>query len=106
MPDKAIRRSSFSDIQIHLTQRVKHLCPVVEEVDVGDLLVSYTPDEMYLELHSFRSFLDGFADREISSEDYTVEVARYVEMHTSPRRLQVQTTWHTAGIEMIVQVSR
>ncbi len=79
---------------------IQHLCPFVQEVDNGNIAVTWDTDGWTFELHSLRAYLKSFTNREISHEDLTEEVRAELSSHHGVKSVTVTTTWRTAGMEI------
>jgi NADPH-dependent 7-cyano-7-deazaguanine reductase QueF len=77
---------------------IQHLCPFVQEVDNGNIAITWETDGWTFELHSLRAWLNSFTGREISHEDLTEEVRAELSGHHGIKGVTVTTTWRTAGM--------
>jgi NADPH-dependent 7-cyano-7-deazaguanine reductase QueF len=82
---------------VTVTRAISHLCPYVDEVDIGTISVSWDNDAHRIELHGMGVFLDKWAKERISHEDMTDRIAE----HFAP--CIVVTTWNTAGFVVTVK---
>lgn len=73
-----------------------HRCPFVDEVDEGQVTISWWVDGLTLELHSLREWLGGFADEVVSHEELTDRIRDQVE-RLGLAGVAVTTRWSTAG---------
>lgn len=81
-------------MDVTLTCPITHLCPYVDEVDVGTVTIDYSPDGDPIELHELAAFLRSFHGQRVTHEALTQSIAdRYPGVH-------VATTWTTAGVEV------
>lgn len=85
-------------MDVTLTATVTHLCPYMDEVDVGTVTLDYRLDGELIELHDLAGFLRAFHGQRISHEALTEAVAaRYPGV-------RVTTAWTTAGIGVVCRV--
>ncbi len=96
-----------TDAAVTLTANaaIQHLCPFVQEVDSGDITVTWDTDGWTFELHSLRAYLKSFTHREISHEDLTEEVRAELSSHHGVKSVTVTTTWRTAGMGVTCSTS-
>lgn len=73
-----------------VTAPITHLCPHVDEVDVGTVTLTF--DGPAPELHALARDLDSFHTKAITHEDLTERLAALYPTAT------VVTTWATAGL--------
>lgn len=80
-------------MRVIVTAQVSHLCPYVDEIDIGIVrLVLSAPTE----LQALAEYLRTFTDQTVTHEVMTQEIAK----HTNA---QVTTYWTTAGLSVEVQ---
>lgn len=82
------------------TAPLRHLCPVVDEIDEGTVTVQWSTDGATLELHALATYLGGFADTKISHEDITELIAADLAAFPGVEVSRVVTTWTTAGMSI------
>lgn len=87
-------------VRMTATAPIRHMCPVVQEVDNGTITIGWDTDGWTLELHKLRAYLGTFQDREISHEDLTNEVRAELSGHHGINAVTVNTTWDTAGMDI------
>lgn len=80
-----------------------HLCPFADEVDSGNVEISWTTAGATVELHALAAWLETFADRRMLHEDITEEIR--AKLAACPRldRIEVITRWETAGGRVVVR---
>lgn len=83
---------------VAVTAPLRHLCPFVDEVDEGEVRLSWSVNGMTFELHSLAAYLDSFAEEKVSHEELTVRIFR--ELGSS--MVGVTTEWRTAGMTVTV----
>lgn len=89
-------------VRVFVTSPVTKRCPVVDEVDVGEVSLSWdTSDGETLELHGLRALIDGYEDRAISHEEFAHELGDDVFAATG-KRVYVTAAWETAGMQVKV----
>lgn len=98
MPDR-MRLDLTARLTETVTADVTKLCPVKDETDTGTVTITYVIRGEAFELHALRTYLDTFADRRISHEDFTAEVAQTLNV-------DVVSSWVTAGMEVTCAVVR
>jgi NADPH-dependent 7-cyano-7-deazaguanine reductase QueF len=83
-------------MQIIISGPITHLCPYVEEVDVGTVEISchWSPGLTELELGDLSRQLQAYHDTYISHEALTQEIADELADHHPT----VVTRWNTAGL--------
>lgn len=85
-------------MDVTITGPVTHLCPYVDEVDVGTFEMTYTIAGEPIELHALKAFLAGFHGRKMTHEELTGAIAnRYPAA-------EVVTYWRTAGLDVTCAV--
>lgn len=95
-------RSSSPSLTMKATSPIRHLCPWKEgEVDNGTITITWRTLLGTLELHSLREFLRTFANQEVSHESLTDHIRRELLAIPSIKVIDVQTTWDTAGMEVV-----
>lgn len=72
-----------------VTSPITHLCPHVDEVDHGTIVLTF--DGEAPELHGIRKYLDLYATQKVSHEQLTKETAAFYGC-------EVVTRWTTAGL--------
>lgn len=97
MPD--LLRIPAPDVKVSIFADVAKLCPVKDETDTGTVAITYATRGEAFELHALRAYLDAFADRHVSHEDFTVVVAQTL-------KADVVSRWVTAGMEVTCAVVR
>jgi len=90
-------------VRMQITTPVTHLCPFVEEKDVGELVATWEGDEV--ELHDLSRLLLSFYDTRVSHEDFTETITKAIE-RKGGIGVQVTTYWETANLEVVVQSGR
>lgn len=76
---------------------ITHLCPHVEERDLGTIEASWSGDTV--ELHNFAVTLRAFADVRVTHEELTGRVAAWLR-EVAGRDAEVVTRWQTAGFDV------
>lgn len=88
-----MQRLDCPDLLVTITAPVRKMCPVVNEVDEGTATIRYRTFGLAWELHALAAYLASFADRPLSHEDCTAEIAGHLNA-------DVTTSWTTAGMEV------
>lgn len=90
----AVARIPTADVRVSISAPVKKLCPVKDEKDAGWVTIAYRTGGEAIELHGLAELLATFADRRLSHEDFTAELADALNADVSSR-------WMTAGMEVV-----
>lgn len=94
-------------ITVQLAGRLTCICPVNERRDYATVEVSYTPVAAVVELESFARYLAARANRSVSHELVTQEIADDVYQTTQADDITVRTRWDAVeGVECVVVASR
>lgn len=91
---------SAPGVRVTVTAPIRHLCPFKDEIDDGELTLSWRTDHSTVELHSLRHFLGVFADARISHEEVVSEIWGAMNRVDGIRSVSVSTTWRTAGMKV------
>lgn len=78
---------------IRLTGHLACRCPVNGRQDDATVTVTYTPNEMVLELTAFAEYLAGFWDRSITHEAVTAILADDIRWSVMSDDVTVTTEW-------------
>jgi 7-cyano-7-deazaguanine reductase len=79
------------------------LCPITGQPDFGTIGVRYVPDELCLELKSFKEYIVSFRDRGVFHEAVTNEILDHLVASCRPRRMRVVGDFRVrGGIKTIV----
>lgn len=73
------------------------LCPITGQPDFATIEVRYVPDELCLELKSFKEYIFSFRDRGVFHEAVTNEVLDHLVASCRPRRMRVVGDFHVRG---------
>lgn len=84
---------------------LRHLCPVVEEIDEGRVAITWRTHGVTFELHALAAHLRSYAGTRISHEDLTDTIRHDLSAHAGLTLLDVTTTWETAGLEVSCSTS-
>lgn len=96
---------SAPGVRVTVNAPIRHLCPFKDEIDDGQLTLSWRTDHSTVELHSLRNFLGAFADAPISHEEVVSEIWGAMSRVGGIRSVSVHTTWRTAGLEVTCSTS-
>ena len=86
--------------QVRATGKLAHLCPFKDEVDDGQVTITWTCAGSTLELHRLRSYLDTFAPSVISHEELTELIQGQLSQVPGIKDVTVATEWPTAGFQV------
>lgn len=86
-----MKRIDAADVTVAITAPVSKLCPVKNERDDGYVTIEYRTNGSAFELHALADYLRSFAERHLSHEDFTHEVATHLDA-------DVSSTWATGGM--------
>ena len=95
---------------VHLETSFTAICPVDHSIDNYVLEVDYKPSCqdnycIYMELNSFREYLDRFKDRVIYHEDLINELIREFMMALNPVEMTIVLTSNYRGIKYVIRRS-
>ncbi|GJM44768.1 MAG: hypothetical protein DHS20C21_16100 [Gemmatimonadota bacterium] len=65
------------------------LCPITGQPDFATIRVTYVPDELCLELKSFKLYIHSFRNRGVFHEAVTNEILDHLVASCRPRRMRV-----------------
>lgn len=99
MDNLTIPYSATGPTTLTVRAPLAHICPVVSEPDYGTVTITYKPATRLLELHALAGFLRSFADKKITHEDLTADLATVLRIALAPEALTVTTSWTTAGLD-------
>lgn len=85
-------------IRVEVTAALEHLCPVVDERDIGTITIGWTCIEATLELHALTTYLQTWRDVRISHEDLVDSIDRYLSAQPGVRVNAISATFTTAGM--------
>jgi NADPH-dependent 7-cyano-7-deazaguanine reductase QueF len=101
---KGIPAETAWGTRVSATGPLVHRCPVVPEVDAGEVTVSWTVGELTLELHALTAYLASWADQEVSHEEITEQIrADLDEGIDGIDDVTVETRWRTGGLAVVVR---
>jgi NADPH-dependent 7-cyano-7-deazaguanine reductase QueF len=82
-----------------------HLCPFVDERDLGTIEASWDHDhELAYDLHTFATYLGMWANEKITHEDLTERTVEHLR-DAGCEGVEVVTRWRTAGLDVEVRAS-
>ena len=73
------------------------LCPITGQPDFATIEVTYVPDELCLELKSFKEYIFSFRDRGVFHEAVTNEILDHLVASCRPRKMRVVGDFHVRG---------
>jgi 7-cyano-7-deazaguanine reductase len=73
------------------------LCPLTGRPDFGTIQVRYVPDELCLELKSFKEYIFSFRDRAVFHEAVTNEILDHLVASCRPRLMRVTGDFRVRG---------
>jgi 7-cyano-7-deazaguanine reductase len=73
------------------------LCPITGQPDFATIEVTYVPDELCLELKSFKEYIFSFRDRGVFHEAVTNEILDHLVGSCRPRRMRVVGDFNVRG---------
>ena len=82
-----------------------HMCPVVDEVDLGTVEIIWRTNGETYELHSLAEYLRGWQDSRLSHEQITDRIRHDLSLAPQIELVSVETTWLTAGLEVSCSTS-
>lgn len=87
-----------SDVTLTVTGDLRHLCPHVDEVDYGTVMIAWRAQGETFELHSLAEYLRGFKGARISHEQITDRIRHDLSAFPGVELVSVETNWQTAGL--------
>lgn len=82
------------------------VCPITHQPDFGTLVVEYVPDQLCVELKSFKLFLWTFREEGHFHEDVTNRICNDLVAALDPRRIEVRGVFNVrGGLQTTVTVS-
>jgi NADPH-dependent 7-cyano-7-deazaguanine reductase QueF len=94
-----------SDITVTTYGPLIHLCPFREEEDLGTIRITWTCAGATFELHSLTEYLSTWEQTRLSHEEITDRIRHDLSAHKGIQVQAVETTWHTAGLEVSCSTS-
>lgn len=90
-------------VTVTTTSNLRHLCPFKDEIDNGEVTITWRPDGETFELHALAAYLRGYEQSPVSHEAITDRIQ--LDLSTTPgvTGVRVETTWLTAGFRVQVQ---
>lgn len=89
-----------ADVVVTASGPIEHLCPHVDEVDRGQVKITWRANGATFELHALAKYLRAWADTEMSHEEITNILPQHLGIYDGIELLAVETTWETAGMEV------
>lgn len=86
-------------MRVKVTAPITHLCPHVDERDLGTIEASWAGSEV--ELHAFAGYLTKWADEKVTHEALTDAVAGHLA-DLGAESVKVVTRWQTGGFDVEV----
>jgi len=83
-------------VRVEIVAPVRKRCPFRDEIDWGEVTITYETNATAIELHSLAAYLATFTDRPMSHEDFVVEVRLWLDRPS----VEVSSRWTTAGMEV------
>lgn len=85
---------------------VRHTCPFVDEIDIGQMVIEWVTGTKTIELHSLSSWLDTWTTERVSHEEMCSQVMLALRMLGGIGVRRVEYHAETAGIDITVLESR
>jgi NADPH-dependent 7-cyano-7-deazaguanine reductase QueF len=96
-----IRANQVDEVRIEA--EFSSICPLTKTVDRYELTLTYKPrNGVYLELQSFKDYLDSFKDKEIFHEDLAHTIAVSVCKEVKPEEVTVELKSVFVGLKITV----
>lgn len=89
-----------ADVTVTTSGPLTHLCPFRDEVDHGSITLVWRCAGATLELHTLRDYLTSWELCTLSHEEITDRIRHDLSVVVGIELLSVETTWHTAGMEV------
>lgn len=89
-------------MRVSATGRLVHLCPHVDEVDDGEVTLSWVTSSVTIELHSLAAHLATYAQTAISHEDLVQRLTEVLN-RCGVKSPLVTSRWRTAGFDVVVE---
>ncbi|MCI4435489.1 MAG: hypothetical protein JHC33_01585 [Ignisphaera sp.] len=88
---------------VRIETNFEAVCPVTKTVDYYELVLTYTPsDGEYVELVSFKKFLESFKGVEIFHEDVAYRIAEEVCKAAKPKEVTVELRSIFMGMKVTI----
>jgi 7-cyano-7-deazaguanine reductase len=73
------------------------ICPLTGQPDFAAFVVEYVPDQLCVELKSFKLYLWSYRDEEAFHEDVTNRVLEDLVAAADPRSIKIEADWRIRG---------
>lgn len=73
------------------------LCPRTSQPDFAEMVITYVPDKLIVELKSFKLYLNSYRDRGIFHEEAVNRIIDDFVKVVKPRRVEVTGTFNVRG---------
>jgi len=81
----------------HVAPEFTSVCPVTGQPDFGTVILTYVPDQLCVELKSYKLYLQTFRNTGIYYEAVTNQILEDLVHQLKPRRMKVETRWTPRG---------
>lgn len=93
-----------NDVTVTVAGPLIHMCPFVNEIDHGNITITWKPSGRTFELHSLRAYLNSWADSQVSHEAITDRVLHDLTATSGVTAVTVESHWWmTAGFAVQVR---
>ena len=82
---------------LHVAPEFTSVCPVTGQPDFGTIKLSYIPDQLCVELKSYKLYLQSFRNQGIFYEAVTNRILDDLVNVLQPRAMTVTTEWTPRG---------
>jgi 7-cyano-7-deazaguanine reductase len=81
----------------HIAPEFTSVCPQTGQPDFGTIRVLYIPDQLCVELKSYKMYLQSFRNRGIFYEDVTNVILDDLVQRLKPRHMTIISEWTPRG---------
>lgn len=86
------------DYEVHMTiQEFSCVCPKTGQPDFAELRLTYVPDELCIELKSFKEYLLAYRNKGIFHENVVNRVVDDIIKAVKPRRARLEGVFNSRG---------
>jgi NADPH-dependent 7-cyano-7-deazaguanine reductase QueF len=92
-------------VDMAISSPIRHLCPVVNEVDNGTVRIAWTTDGDTLELHSLAAYIGNFEGVTISHEELADAIHSDLSYPEGIAAVRVALDFETAGMAVTAEMA-
>lgn len=87
-------------VRVEVTGTVEKRCPHRDELDRGEVTISWTTDGMTFELHQLNALLGTYAHATISHEEFSDDLRAGLASRVGVKDVTVSSKWTTGGLDV------